>query len=135
MIEKEWSGTQHFTVTFTCDVKVRTDFCKDLFVSYGPLLYALPIDSEEHTILSYDLAPFREVGYESTQPERETWKIHEDDRTSFRHQDAPDGNWQHQTITGYFWDGNKTIESTLVPMGGTILRKVTFPMEIGGKKA
>lgn len=135
VIEKEWSGTQHFTVTFTCDVKVRTDFCKDLFVSYGPLLYALPIDSEEHTILSYDLAPFREVGYESTQPERETWKIHEDDRTSFRHQDAPDENWQHQTITGYFWDGNTTIESTLVPMGGTILRKVTFPMEIGGKKA
>ena len=135
VIEKEWSGVCRFTVHFTCQVKIHTDFNRDYFVTYGPLVYALPIAAKEHTLLAYNVKPFREVTYESVQRERENLMIHEDDRKTFVHQASQTGNWREQSITGLFWDGKQSQTLSMVPMGGTILRKVTFKIGLGGDRA
>ena len=57
--------------------------------------------------------------------------IHENDRRSFVHHKASDDNWMNQTITGRFWNGEIFNEYSMVPMGGTILRKVTFQIGLG----
>lgn len=68
------------------------------------------------------------MAYESLQREREALRIHEDDRGSFVYEPAVSGSWREQTVTGKFWDGAQTQTLSMVPMGGTILRKVTFPL-------
>ena len=133
-VEREWNGTQRVTVRFSCSVKIRTDFCRDAFVTRGPLVYALPIEAREHQLLAYETRPFREVAYESLQREREALRIHEDDRGSFVYEPAVSGSWREQTVTGKFWDGAQTQTLSMVPMGGTILRKVTFPL-VADKRA
>ena len=71
------------------------------------------------------------MAYRSRERWKETLKIHESDRDHFSYAPSPDGDWRHQSITGPFWDGETFRELTLQPMGGTILRKVTFPIGLG----
>ena len=112
-------------------IRVRSDLRRDWYITRGPLVYALPIAADETTLLAYETAPFREVAYRSRERWKETLKIHESDRDHFSYAPSPDGDWRHQSITGPFWDGETFRELTLQPMGGTILRKVTFPIGLG----
>ncbi len=134
VIEKEWSGTQCFTVTFTCDVKMHTDFCKNLFVSYGPLLYALPIESEDIPFLHMRSPRSGRWGMNPPSPSGKPGRLTKTTAlpSGIR---IPPMEIGSTRVSRAIFGMEKTIESTLVPMGGTILRKVTFPMEIGGKNA
>ncbi len=134
VIDKQWNGKEVVTVEFECGVKLNSDLVKDWFISYGPLVYALPIYSKEETILNYDIKPFREVGYEAKDYTIETLKIHEDDRDKFVYHSGTNDNYMTQKIVGTFWNGENSKEYSMVPMGGTILRKITFNIGLGGKK-
>lgn len=134
IINREWENTQFVTVSFECDIKFKTDFCKDYFVTRGPLVYALPIDSIEHLVHSYDLKPFREVSYESTQRDIENLKIHENSLNTFIYNPSKDGNLMTQSIIGTFFDGKNFKELKMIPMYNTILRKVTFEVGLNNKK-
>ena len=125
-ITRTWSEKQEIKVVFSYNIRINTDFNKDVFLSYGPLLYAIPIAAKEYPILQYDRKPFREVGYESIEPEVETYCINEKYLSEFIHEDAKDGDWKKEKIQGVFWNGKEMVERTMVPMGATILRKVTF---------
>ncbi len=113
-------------VSFACDVVVKTDFCKDYYIAKGPLLYALPIKSERHTLHSYDTTPFEESGYMSLEPEVETYEIHENAVKQFAFTEENG----LPRVKGEFMHGDKTIERTMVPLYETILRKVTFTANI-----
>ena len=131
LCQREWQGATRFTVRFDTVIRVRSDLRRDWYITRGPLVYALPIAADETTLLAYETAPFREVAYRSRERWKETLKIHENDRDHFSYTPSPDGDWRHQSITGPFWDGETFRELTLQPMGGTILRKVTFPIGLG----
>lgn len=133
-ITRRWEGTQCIDVTFACGVQFKTDFRKDMYVTRGPLVYALPIEAREETVFAYDLKPFREIAYQPLQRADEKLMIHEDSRDTFVYREAANGSWREQSITGRFWDGEHFEERTMIPMGATILRKVTFPIGLGGKK-
>lgn len=134
VLEREWAKTSRFTVQFHCGVKIRTDLNRDYYVTRGPLVYALPIAAKERALHTYAAKPFREVGYESIQRERETLMIHEDDRDTFVYHEPASENWREQSITGCFFDGKNRQTLSMVPMGGTILRKVTFQIGLGGNR-
>ena len=132
-LKKLWTGRQCITVEFLCDVKISEDLNKDYYVTHGPLVYAVPIAAREKTILEYDIKPFREIGYISTEREKGSWKIHENDRSQFCYLETGEKNWKKQKLSGVFRDGRQKIHTAMVPMGGTILRKVTFPADSGGE--
>ena len=133
-ILKQWEGKQTVAIEFLCGVKFSTDLRNDCFVSHGPLVYALPIVAREETLLEYERKPFREVVYTSLEREKEDLRIHEKDRKSFCYLESGEEDWRKQKLEGRFWNGRESLPMIMVPMGGTILRKVTFKTCLEGEK-
>ena len=125
-ILKEWNLKQTITIEFLCKVKFYTDFRGECFVSHGPLVYALPIAAKEQTILEYEQKPFREMIYTSLEREKENLCIKEGEKRFFCYMEKEEPDWKKQELIGRFWNGKENISLTMIPMGGTILRKVTF---------
>ena len=125
LIEKEWSGTQTVKVAFDCEIAAKTDLRQDVYLTRGPLLYALPIAARQTVLQELEVKPFRELGFTPISREMETYGIHEDDRPQFAYGGVRE-NWKEQKIKGVFRQGDETIEKEMVPLGGTILRKATF---------
>lgn len=133
-ILKEWKSRQDIEIEFLCRVKFSTDFRDDFFVSHGPLVYALPIAAREQTVLEYKQKPFREIVYTSMEREKENLGIQEEEKKLFRYMEKEEKDWKKQELAGRFWNGKESIPLTMIPMGGTILRKVTFKKYSGGEK-
>jgi DUF1680 family protein len=134
-IEKQWMGTQQVSVEFDCNVVFKTDLKRDYYVTRGPLLYALPIDSTQETTLEFDLKPFKESVFRPVSRESENICIHVDSLQDFKHISSGNTDWKKQQVEGSFWGGEHFHTKTMVPIGGTILRKTTFKIGLGDAKA
>ena len=55
-------------------------------------------------------------------------------RDTFVYHEPASENWREQSITGCFFDGKNRQTLSMAPMGGTILRKVTFQIGLGGNR-
>lgn len=132
-IRREWKFRQAVEIEFLCRVKFSTDFRGDYFVSYGPLVFALPVAAKEETVLTYKQKPFREILYTSMEREKENLGIQEGEKKFFCYVEKEEKDWKKQELTGRFWNGKESIPLTMIPMGGTILRKVTFRKYLGGE--
>ncbi|MBU6146452.1 MAG: hypothetical protein KGO83_07090, partial [Paenibacillaceae bacterium] len=105
----------------------------DAYVSYGPLVFALPIACEEIKETTYDIPGFRDVYYTTKEnipfdlaiDANKINTFHVEERTQVMHlwKDALRMH-AHMVRQGT----NQEEPVVLVPMGGTILRKVTFPV-------
>lgn len=126
-IRRMWEKEQQISVTFKTTIKASTDFNKDYYISYGPLLYALPIESEELVVRNFPLAPFADKGYVPITRDTETLEISEMDLEKFYLETSSEPqNFADLKIHGFFYEKEKQIEKEMIPMGETILRKVTF---------
>ena len=72
--------------------------------------------------------------YTSLEREKEDLRIHEKDRKSFCYLESGEEDWRKQKLEGRFWNGRESLPMIMVPMGGTILRKVTFKTCLEGEK-
>lgn len=127
-IHNVWKEEQ-VEVFFETKINFKTDRRMHQYVCYGPLVFALPIESREEILKDLELKPFQEKGYLPVSRECENWSIKEESREKFQliHEKEAE-NWKGIRIKGFFYDGKKERQKELIPMGGTILRKVTFPM-------
>lgn len=126
-ITKQWGEHEQIEIEFVAAVREHFDLVGDVYYSYGPLLYALPISAKEKTGRTY-------IGkYEDT--------LYSADDSSFRKLLADAGteesfkigasghSFTEPTVLScelYDEETEKRIEAVLKPMGSTILRKVTF---------
>lgn len=127
MIRRCWNGTEKIAISFETEIRIGSDFNRDSYVSYGPVLYAVPLESVGKVIKKLDVEPFAEKIYEPVDRKWEKLKIADDDVDKFRFagEKNPD-SFRNLRIKGVFRLGDQIVEKDMIPMGETILRKVTF---------
>lgn len=128
-IDKIWEGITEVEMNMTGAVKFNKDFNGDVFISRGPLVYALPIISEEIVLKEMKVQGFREKAYIPVSREFENASINKEEFLTFQYkQNAQKKYSEAGTICGKIWIGDVQHPINLIPMGHTILRKVTFPL-------
>jgi DUF1680 family protein len=138
IIHRSWSPGDSFRVTFAAGIRTIEAVNGEIAFQRGPLLYSLPIPHELKRIKSYPVIGFAD--YEFTPAGDDLWnlrlnKAQLQNGTSFIHE------YTGTSDSFYPWDGTpsllkghlydpqgKSREVKLVPMGTTILRRLTFPV-------
>lgn len=132
-ISREWKTGDIVKLSFETPVKINEDRNGDKFVSRGALLYALPIAHQEKIYKEYEKGDFEDTFYEPVNSEFDFLLPNQPELIFKR--SAFDENYPWKTV---FLEGklknptnNKMEEIKLVPLGATLLRRLTFPSENG----
>ena len=126
-LHKVWGAMERVEIQMDTQIQFHTDFNWDYYVSYGPILYAYPLKAREKLIRQMEVKPFAEKGYLPIEREMEGLKIAEEDKQEFRLAAGEEKTtFKDLYIHGVFRLDGQKIEGDMVPMGETILRKVTF---------
>ncbi|OJJ16131.1 hypothetical protein BKI52_35790 [marine bacterium AO1-C] len=136
-IVKTWQKTEEVKVTFHQEIKAITH-SKETYFQRGPLVFAYAIPHKEVKVKVYDLPQFNDYHCFSTDNAYQYTQLTGYQANNFgftftQKATALDKNlwYNHQTyLLGKGFDTqNKQLKTIkLVPMGGTVLRKVTFPI-------
>ena len=129
-ITKEWQQQDTLTIQFINNVKVQTAKNNESYLQKGALVYAMEIPHREETIKNYNDKRFRDY---YCYPTDETFKelaLTTDHR--FRAKSDPTSNSFYEAdvyIEGPFLNTKQnTIQhERMIPIGKTVLRRVTFP--------
>lgn len=132
LVTKIWNPGDRVTIRFEGAILTRTAFDNSVYFQRGALVYALNIPAEEKTLRDYPIPGFHD--YLHT-PSNQTFrdlrvvKQGEDGGFSFVEKGAVGENpWATPPVAlrGKMKQGEEKTEVELVPMGSTILRRVTF---------
>ena len=120
-VRRHWQGGEQFVLRFATEVMINPWGDDEAFVSYGPLLFALPLDGESR--LGREYAPgFGDRYYQLATPLGEPGSLEPCALRLQRHPFCSEHPWDALTLHG---------SRELVPLGKTILRKVTFKRATG----
>lgn len=131
-LTKTWAPGDRIAITFETEPMIGNDAQQQRFVSYGPLLFALPLRGTFRTIKTYPVEGFADQYIERV-PSKEAeyqWMA----GASFEvesHIAEGVSPWETAlTLTGTFYDPStqQNTEAELIPMGGTMLRRISFPV-------
>lgn len=129
-VHKIWEDTTVVEISLTGAVQCKRDFNGEVFFSRGPLVYALPIESEEIVLKEMEVQGFSEKAYLPVSRESERACIKEQELSHFQYRENVQAEKSREagTICGSIWVDNAEYAIQLIPMGHTILRKVTFSL-------
>ncbi|UJH68899.1 beta-L-arabinofuranosidase domain-containing protein [Allomuricauda sp. SCSIO 65647] len=121
-VAKTWPPDETFAITFNNPIKVKPANNDQVYLQKGPLVFAHQIPHKEKTIKTYGDTSFKDY---YCLPENEDHKnLVIPENANFK--SIEDGEL---ALKGELFDTSrqKEVEATLVPMGKTVLRRVTFP--------
>lgn len=115
VIERTFSRNDAVTISFDAEVQVKTDYTGARYFTYGALLFALPIKANE--IVGKKYTPdFADLTYAPLSQTRHAFKNNESARYK-------NGVIETKLINEHT---KKLEKATLIPIGKTVLRQVTF---------
>ena len=130
-VNRTWQGTAKILINFEVEIDERS-FGADSYVQRGALVYALPIPHKEKVIKEYGHNQFRDYYCLPTDESLKSYAISKSNSFSFEQDNLEDGEspWYNDKtrIQAQFVEpssGNK-VKASMIPMGSTVLRKVTF---------
>ncbi len=119
----------HFDVRFGRAVRLVEHHSGTLAVAHGPLLYALPIEHEEIEGTSYGQPGFHDVYAKPVTPVNADWRLPKGEEFDLvAAEDRIPGPFDSYVLKGRLYNGStgRLEQVELVPMGGTVLRQVSF---------
>jgi hypothetical protein len=122
-IRKKWCTGDQIILHFKAAVKTSLFRDNEYFISHGPLLFALPLDGEEREGRSYPLTGFRDLYYFNAMSNGSKIPSVMEENFSIQYERF---DLEHPWNNSIFILGQSS-SIRLAPMGGTILRQVTFP--------
>ncbi|NIB38123.1 glycosyl hydrolase [Pseudomaricurvus alkylphenolicus] len=131
-LQKTWQNGDRIDVQFEADVQQHQDLNNDYYLSHGPLVYALPLSGEETVTKTFPLDGFHNFQYAPATPEQSGYQYVTGSAPEFKFSRAPldpQKPWATElSLTGALYNNTtRDLETVnLVPIGNTILRKVTF---------
>lgn len=117
VIDKVWTGTQTIRVSFEPEVEVQQDINGEKYFTYGSLVLAVPIDAVEEKTKTWPVSGFYNLKYA---PKKLVVYEYSDEPVIA---DASTLTFKTSLLNR---ETKQKEAVTLVPMGGTILRQVTF---------
>lgn len=133
-ITKNWKGSQSFTFALKDKPVVKRHGENVAGVHFGPMLYALEIGYTQ-TAAGRDYGHgFADQLFKGLNKNDEKYQINENTSFTPLYEGLHD-SWTHAPkLTGKLYDpsSNKDVDVELVPMGDTVLRKVSFDITTKG---
>ncbi len=127
--ERNWKGTSSFEVRFGQAPRMLEHGSETLSVAHGPLLFALPIQYEEIAGTSYGEPGFHDVYAKPLETVDLDWALAGIEGFELvMAEDRIMGPFDSLALRGKLYDRrrDRTVDVELVPMGGTVLRQVSF---------
>lgn len=131
VINKMWEKSNTIEIKFDYTIEINKDLLEDKYLSYGPLVFAMELKDKEKCEKKYKLDGFNDMYYELDEDINYDLVLNDEDIKYFEvvENDKFKNIWKNKLkIKGKMF--NKKIKEfediELIPMGGTILRKVTF---------
>lgn len=131
-LHKEWQENDVIRVRFLTSVAQQESNTGEYYLSYGPLLYALPLEDTSWVSKTHPVDTFKDLKYKNTGtvdfalPAGADFAFHPG-------KVDPQNPWDTPLyLSGELLEtGSNTLKKVrLVPMGKTVLRRVTFPEKI-----
>ncbi len=135
-IRKTWSSGDQLTLRFAADVACHRWINGEGFISYGPLLFALPLAGNARGGREYRPG-FADRYYDLAVPVPDL-VLPRDLLFAVEHRGFdPHHPWSSLALAGELLDAasGTARPARLVPLGGSVLRRVTFPMLASGEPA
>jgi hypothetical protein len=145
-ISKKWKTGDRIAVNFETVIKPVKSVSGDVALQRGPLLYALPIPSRSYVNKTYDIEGFADLSFVPEEgaeweftfvrksPNVSPSQIESCGFVLFRNNEADlQYPWDKSPLelVGMMKKGGGGCQSVrLVPLGSTILRRLTFPMKV-----
>lgn len=128
LLDKKWQSGDVITVVFEAELIVSSDLQNDKFISYGPIVFGLPIEAKEVIKKDYGFNDFYDLEYHSGATLENKWKLPQNISSLEIIKNDESNLWDRfQIKTMAVNSENLSKQVTLRPMGNLILRQVTFP--------
>jgi DUF1680 family protein len=134
LLTKTWKGGDRVRIFFQASVQARTAFDNSVYLQRGALVFALEIPAEEKKLRDYPIPDFHDYLYTPCNQDFRNLKIVKQGGNSgfsFVHKGhVGDNPWATPPVAlhGTMKHGEGKMDVELIPMGCTILRRVTFPL-------
>ncbi len=119
LVTKTWQNGEEAVLEFTPEIELRHDFKKQAYYTYGPLVLAHPVEGKQSITKEFSLPGFHDISVVA----KEKIEFRYDPTGKVRLTDPEKLLLMADLINP---KTNQTEPVDLVPMGGTILRQVTF---------
>lgn len=135
-VTKEWVSGDRITIRFDNDIELVSHISGDQYWQRGPLVYAYQISHREEKTKSYELAGFADYFCYPTDQTFEKLAIDPGQAGQFQYvspnASSAENPWYKEQpfLQGFLvneQNGNRE-EVRLLPMGNTVLRRVSFPV-------
>ncbi|RNC84575.1 MAG: hypothetical protein ED557_06240 [Balneola sp.] len=129
-VTKQWEGSEVMTLSFENEIEVKNFDSDDMYVQRGPLVYSYPIPSRQETIKNYEGSEFTDYYVFPTSESFYSRSL----SPTFEFRESVSDSYPHYSgvlpVAPLITVNPGTEEPfQLVPMGATILRRVTFEGE------
>lgn len=124
ILTKEWRSGDKVSIEFQTEPLAKKDLNDETYFTYGPLVFAMPLESEAIVSKTFPLEGFRDLKYKVAKADE--YHIRNIEKLAVEHKES-ENIWesvQMKVIVDLDNGSQKTLY--LNPMGGTVLRKVTF---------
>lgn len=127
-LRKEWQNGDRVSIRFENEVQIKSANNEEKYLQRGPLVYAFEIPHREESIKKYDHKDFRDYYCFPLEQSFEGLSLPEEQIFSWK--TDPKAQSFHESEVFLECKFNKETDKALqlVPMGKTVLRKVTFPV-------
>ncbi len=121
-----WNDGDMIGIRIETRPRVHRDLQGRRFVSYGPLVYALPLEGEEIPGREYEVPGFRDLRIASAAGSPAEFRLPDEPRFEVVPPEPGAAGWEWPKLRTAMLDpeSDLEVEVLLVPMGGTVLRKV-----------
>ena len=129
VVERRWEGSTCLDIHFEREIRTLEHASGTVAVAHGPLLYAVPIAHREIAGTEYGIPGFHDIYAKPLKSTATDWRLASD--ASFELTEAEDripGPFDRLALKGklYSKTDDRMVDIELVPMGGTVLRQVSF---------
>ena len=125
-IRKTWKSGDVVRISFHNELEVKEFHNGEVYFQKGPLVYALPIPHKEKVIKRYGVQGFTDYYCEPSNEDYKLFTFPGDGQFKYKERTSGSKPFTSTEINVEMANGEKKEQVRLIPMGGTILRKVTF---------
>jgi DUF1680 family protein len=130
-ISKEWKNGDEITIKFNNEIKQHKALNDEVYLQRGPIVFAYEIPHKEETIKTYSKANYKDYYCLPTNEDFKNLALTSDSNyeieSNLNNASFYDSEWNLKGSL-YNTSKNENQEVTLVPIGKTVLRRVTFPI-------
>lgn len=132
IINRHWRDKTTFEITLHSELQLKSDQQQDGFFAKGPLVFALPLESREIVLKNFSTGGFRDLGYEPVNPEKFRLPASETSEFQIERKENQENIWKSLELNALLINEKtgKPEKKTLLPLGATVLRQLTFPQEV-----